>query len=72
MNKESFLLQVVAEQVEKEKLEEAEKQKSITKWLGPGNHLFLTWYMDTLRSKKSWKQFEEILDRAKSVKTNPG
>ena len=63
MNKDSLILQLVAENVERQKAEEAEKQKSLTKWLGPGNHMFIENFFSPWKAKKSQREHEAILNK---------
>lgn len=71
MDKDSLLLQIVAEQVEKQKLAQAERQKQYINWLGPGNHIFIEQWFSPYQTKKSQLEHETILAKYTSVKTNP-
>lgn len=63
MNKDSFLLQVVAENVEKQKAIEAEKRKSYTSWLGPHSYLFIENFFPVWKAKRSQAEHEAILHK---------
>ena len=62
MNQDSLILKLVAERIEQQKLEEAEKRKSYS-WLGSNSFIFIDHFFSPWKAKKSQREHEAILNK---------